>query len=123
MSVVIGSVDISGQVQEKSYKVDRENVYTSVKDADGIEYRNVYRTKVTGSFDVWFVTNYGVSYSDFLTALATATANNVTLITLDIQNTGTSESINCYYKIKTKSERKVNSTTTLKIVTVSVEEQ
>ena len=123
MSVVIGSVDISGQIQETSYKVDREDVYTSVKDADGVEYRNVYRTKVVGSFDVWFVTGHGVSYSDFISAISGATTNNVTLLTLDVQNTATSASINCYCKIKTKSERKINSTTTLKIVTVSVEEQ
>lgn len=54
MYVEIAGVDITSNLIIGQYKVNRSDVYESWTDANGRTHRNVYRTRVSGSFDVFF---------------------------------------------------------------------
>lgn len=118
----INTTDLTGQInKESSYKVTRSRVYTSIKDANGVEYRNFYRGKVIGSFEMYFVEGVGTSFDTFLTLIANNTASGVLLCSVYVQNTATTESINCFCDIEVKKEVVVNGKR-VRIVTVNIEE-
>ena len=119
---IINSTDLTSQINDKtSYKVNSAPVYTSIKDANGVEYRNPYRNKISGSFEMFFVTGYGTEYSDFLTLLANNTANGVLLCTIYVQNLAESKAISCFCTVTIKKENEVNGKT-VRIAQIKIEE-
>ena len=54
----VGTTDYSANVIDNSngYKVQRDPIYTEWTDANGRDHRSVYRTRVTGSFTLFFKT-------------------------------------------------------------------
>lgn len=127
----ISTTDLSNQVNsKKSYKMNSTRMFTSVTDADGVEYRNYYRGRVAGSFDMYFIDkeendreeqNTLVSYADFLTLLEQNTANGVLLCTVWVQNKAVTATINCFCDVTMKKESDVNGYK-VRIVNVKIQE-
>lgn len=119
---IIDSTDLTGQVNYKtSYKINSTPVYTSIKDANGVEYRNNYRNRISGSFEMWFITNQGVSYSNFLTLVSSNSVNGVLTCSVYVQNEEAVKVINCFIEISVKKEVDVNGYN-VKIVNVTIKE-
>ena len=64
----LNGTDFSQSVVSGSYKVNEEDVYDKYTDANGREHRNIYRTRVSGSFNMLF--RSGKGYQDFLTCMS-----------------------------------------------------
>lgn len=115
----INTTDLSAQVNnKKSYKMNSTRQFSSVTDSNGIEYRNYYRERVSGSFEMWFIdpitppngneSTSAVDYSTFLTLVQNNTTNGVLLCTVYVQNKGVTQTINCFCDITMKKEADVN---------------
>ena len=121
---IIGTTDLTGQINtKKSYKMNAARQYTAVTDANGVEHRTFYRERVTGSFEMVFISGnqiqYGTSYADFLTLISQNSTNGVLLCTVYVQNKGTTAAINCYLDITIKKESEVNGyTVTIANITI-----
>lgn len=50
----IGDNDYTTHIRQGTYKVNSEELYKSWIDANFIEHRHIYRTKVGGSFSLYF---------------------------------------------------------------------
>lgn len=100
MQFKIGTTDFTSAVQESTYKIDRVKKSVAWKNANNVEkHSNVYY-KVEGSFEMVFLPGYSVEYSAFLQALADNTTNDVTVVTLSVNNMdGAITTINCFIDI------------------------
>lgn len=115
----ISTTDLSAQVNsKKTYKMNSTRQFSSVTDSNGIEYRNYYRERVSGSFEMWFIdpvtppsgneASSLVEFSTFLTLVQNNTTNGVLLCTVYVQNKGATQTISCYCDITMKKESDVN---------------
>lgn len=119
---IIGSTDLTEQINNKtSYKVNSTKPYSSIKDANGVEYRNFYRTQVSGSFEMVFITGQGISYSDFLTLVSNNSVNGVLTCSIYVQNEEVVRVINCFLETSVKKESDVNGYN-VKIVKITIKE-
>ena len=64
----INNVDFTARVNQRSYSVQKQPVYTTWTDGDWINHREIARTQISGSFNMTFVTEQ--QYEDFLAAIA-----------------------------------------------------
>lgn len=100
MQVIIGSTDVSSAVQESTYTIDEVKKYTAWTNANNVEKHSNIHKKIEGSFDMVFLPNYSMNYSDFLTLLNANTVGDVTTITLSVNNLdGATRTINCFFNI------------------------
>lgn len=119
---IIGSTDLTDQINNKtSYKVNSSQAYSSIKDANGVEYRNYYRTQVSGSFEMVFITGKGISYLDFLSLVSDNSANGVLTCLIYVQNEEAVRPIQCFLDTSVKKESDVNGYN-VKIVKITIKE-
>ena len=90
MIFMIGSTDYSGCVVAGSYKVNNDPVFNEWKNGNAKTCKQKIRDKIVGSLDVFFRSL--ADYNDFLTALADATSDEETLLTVSVNNTGETKS-------------------------------
>ncbi len=132
---IIGSTDLSAQINDKTaYEVNETSLFSSVTDANGDEHRNFYKTRVMGSFDMFFIDDIStqstqsndeptlVSYATFLSLITNNSVNGLLTATVWVQNTATSKTLYCYPVLKMKKETEVNGKI-VRIVTVTIEEK
>lgn len=122
----INTTDLSNQVNsKKSYKMNSTRMFTSVTDANGVEDRNYYRERVSGSFEMYFIDGAEestlVSYADFLTLVEENTTSGVLLCTVWVQNKAETATINCFCDVTMKKESDVNGYK-VRIVNVKIQE-
>lgn len=99
----IGSTDYSGNVVLGTYKVNQENVYNEWIDGFKVQHRDKCRTRVSGSFDMFFKTQS--DYTAFLTSLSSAltASTNCYALMLKVNNivdNGTLTTYQCFVDIK-----------------------
>lgn len=91
----INNIDFSGHVLAGGYKVQSEDVYIPWTNANGIEKRKKYRTRVMGSMDVFFRSM--TDYESFAAAVAAKTnSDNAVEVTLTDNRTNQEVTINAF---------------------------
>lgn len=122
MLASINGTDITKYIQESTYEVNQEDVYEEWLDGNYRTHREVTRTKVTGKFEMVFVTES--EFSAFLTLLGNNTsASGVLAITLYVTNINTSASYNVFYEFENTSNRQINSNYFYKRFKMEIEER
>lgn len=105
--LVINNIDFTKYVNESTYKINRESVYEEWTDANGRIHRTEYRTRISGGFDLCFVTK--ADYDDFLDAVRAASTNKLLTATLyvggDVNDNVTT---NLYYELGSSRIAKIN---------------
>lgn len=95
IALKIGNSDFSDHVIAGSYDVQLTEVYESHKDASEIERRRLIRTKVVGSFNMFF--RQMLTYKLFVAAINSAKTARLTVpITVTPNNTDTATTINAF---------------------------
>lgn len=103
MQLLIGGVDVTSAIQETTYNIDRVTKYTSWVDANNVEHHSNIHHKIEGSFDMVFLPGYSMEYSAFKTLVDANTVNDVTTLTLSVNNLdGAMVTINCFLTITFK---------------------
>lgn len=118
----IGDIDITPFINEKSYKMDSVPVENKWTDANYAEHVDEVRRRVTGSFDLAFITDE--QYNDFITLLNNNKSGNLLTITVyvgsDINNLQT---IYAYYKMTYKKRNEAMQGYIVTIVNMSISER
>lgn len=97
MTLTINSTSFSSFLNEKSYDVNSAPLYESWTDANGIQHRNIYRQKISGTFtlEFWNATDY----ASLITALGGAT-DGYCAVSCHINNLGTDTTCNLFISMK-----------------------
>lgn len=99
----IGGFDITPHMDFQNYEMNQESMYESWVDGNGVEHRNMYRTKITGEFKVGFKNKFDLDA--FMNLLAsTINSDGYYPVSAYVLNTGTVESFGAF--ITTEAESK-----------------
>lgn len=100
----VGTTDFSDNVLPGTYDIATEDVYSSWTDGFLTEHRDVCRTRIKGSFDMFFKTE--AEYQNFLAKLASARQTNKSYkISLKSNTKNTSAMVDCYAWVDFKPKR------------------
>lgn len=117
----IGNNDYSGHVIAGTYNVNEYDEYTLWEDANKREHRDVIRTRIEGSFDMFF--NSAEDFQTFYqTYKAAADASGLTPITVMNNTTNTLVSINAYIDFELVRNRHDNWQDYYEVFSVNVKE-
>lgn len=123
MQLIIGTTDFTSALQESTYTIDKVKKFTPWKNANNIEKHSNVHYKIEGSFDMVFLPYYSMNYEDFLEAVEANTIDDVTLLTLSVNNLdGAAMTINCFLDIKFSPMRDMKNGTIVKRCTCTVRE-
>lgn len=99
----VGTTDITSYMDYQNYSMNKETLYEPWTDANGVEHRAAYRTKITGEFKVGFKKK--TDLDAFITLLASQiNSDGYYTVTGYINNTGTD--ITFFAFLETKAESK-----------------
>lgn len=120
----INDIDFTACVQESTYKVDSEDVFSSYVDANWKTHKIKVREKIRGSFDLMFIESYSpMSYDEFLSALAAVKDDEVTTATVFVNNQNTEKTIECYVTVSMAPVKKISEGRFYRKCTVNLEER
>lgn len=119
----INGIDFTKNVQESTYKVDQQPVYTKWTDANGTNHREITRERVSGSFDLVFVEGMGHTYEEFLAAMKAATVRGVLTASFSVNNIAQDKTIDCFYMIAYDAPRKISEGRTFRKCKFTLEER
>jgi hypothetical protein len=127
MQVILGSgasaVDVTSAIQESTYSIDSVEKYTSWNDASFVEHRYAIYKKIEGSFEMVFIPDYSIAYSDFLTALESVTQDGITTLSLTVNNLDEElKTINCFVEIQFMPILKISDNLKYKRCTINIKE-
>lgn len=98
----INSVDYTSAVDQRTYSVQQEDVYTAWQDGNWKEHRVIARTKIAGSFNMTFLSK--TAYDAFLADFAAArNAAGYYTTTLWVNSIAAAATVNAFLEIKTIS--------------------
>lgn len=120
MLFTVNSVDFTSYIVSPSYKVNKQDTFETWVDGNGISHRAIYRTKISGTFEIKFVSP--TKYSNFLTALSAVKTNGYYPVTLYVNNTLASETINAFVTIEPAMTAQYSSGPEVEKFTVKVEQ-
>lgn len=72
----VGLTDCSSHVVGENYEVQSNDEYETWTDANGKEHRSAYRTRISGTFEMFFPTM--AEYTTFATLLSTSKQSDLT---------------------------------------------
>ena len=99
----IGAVDITEHINIQDYEMIKEDMYNDWTDANGVEHRSFYRTRITGEATAGFAS--GADFSSLMSLLASAkNSEGYYSVTAYIQNTGTTETFSAYIETEGSSK-------------------
>lgn len=122
MLLEINSNDYTNNVQESTYNVNTEDVCNEWEDGFYRKHKDKYRERITGSFDIVFVTD--AQYNAFINDIKASSNKN--LLTAKFYVGGLTNAIKeaqVYYKLTLTQRRVINSTYTLNKMTFDFEEK
>lgn len=91
----VGSTDYSSHVVAGTYNVNDFDIYNSRETGNKTERRKFLRTRVMGTFDMWFKDK--TTYDSFVTALKNAKQSDLTVsVTVTPNNTDTVKTCSCF---------------------------
>ncbi len=82
--LTVNSHDYTKYILSGSWKVNRQDIYKSWTDANGITHHNVYRTKIDGECTMRFYSRS--AYADFLNDMAAVKVSGYYPITVYVNN-------------------------------------
>lgn len=118
--LTINSHDYTKYILAGSWEVNRQDVYKSWTDANGINHRSIYRTRVSGEFTIQFI-NRSV-YNTFLNDLAAVKANGYYPMTVYQNNVMSTASINAFISMEPAMEANYTTNPAFDKFTVKLEE-
>lgn len=118
----INNTDYSTRVIGENYKVQSNDEYETWTDANGLEHRSAYRTRISGTFDMYFTNE--TDYLSFQTVLNTNKQSDLTYpITIYDARTGTEENINSFIDYTVDLYRNPAFTDRIQNLTIKIKEQ
>ena len=90
--------DFTPYIVSKSYQMNRQDSYEEWTDGNGITHRNVYRSKISGSFEMKFINR--AAYGSFLAALDAVKTDGYYPVTVYVNNTLFPETIEAFITIE-----------------------
>lgn len=122
---MIGGEDFSEFINQKTYNIQRKDVFGSWEDGNWITHRNVVRTQVSGSFTMTF--SREEDHDAFIDAVAAAkTAGGYCEIDVFVDTDKTFDTINAFLEIEAKHRWTMEAfgqTPELAVVTVKITEK
>lgn len=83
--VTVNSFDLTPFIIAPSYEMNQEDVFREWVDGNGITHRNVYRTRISGQFDVKFWDRS--AYTTFLSSINGVKTGGYYPMTVYVNNT------------------------------------
>lgn len=121
MLFTVNAVDYTPFIISESYKINRQDAFRSWTDANGIQHRVVYRTKVSGSFEIKFINR--AMFQSFLTALEAVKQDGYHTVSLYINNTLTVVTLDAFITIEPAMQAQYSGVPEMCKFTVKVEER
>ena len=90
--------DFTPYIVSGSYKMNQQDSYEEWTDGNGIKHRNVYRTKISGSFEMKFINR--AAYGSFLAALDAVKTDGYYTVTVFVNNTLFPQTIEAFITIE-----------------------
>lgn len=90
----VGNTDYTNRVINPSYSVNSVPVYTDWTDGFHVTHRDVYRRRVSGSFQMRFFNN--ADFAAFMAALEAVKTSNYYTVTLYVSNESAARSVNVF---------------------------
>lgn len=121
--VSLDSTDISQYLNESSYKMEPVPVYDEWTDGRHRKHKNKYRTRVTGSFDIFCFSD---TEYDTLLALFSDNTDDENILTITVYVGGDVNDdveIQCYCEITLASRTLISADVTKYKLHVEIEEQ
>lgn len=94
----VSNTDFTPFIISKSYKMNQQDSYEEWTDGNGITHRNVYRSKISGSFEMKFINR--AAYGSFLSALSTVKTDGYHTVTVFVNNTLSPQTIEAFITIE-----------------------
>ena len=116
----INGISFDKNVQRSTYQVNEADEYTEWTDANGKKHRSIYRTRVSGTFSMAFLT--AAEHQSFLNNLKIATSESGTKMKVHAQNTNKDKEIIGFYTILANEYIDLGNGYIRDIVQVEVEE-
>lgn len=118
----IGSTDITDFMDTQNYSVNQCDVYTEWEDGNGTRHRDVYRTRISGTFSLGFKT--AAQYQAFQTLLSTnRQTGGYYPVTAYVNNTGVTDDYSVYLTMENITKRDELNGRVWYQTTVTVEER
>ena len=89
--------DFTRYIVSSTYQINKQDDYESWKDANGINHRVVYRSRISGSFDMKFIDR--AQYENFLLALDSVKQDGYYRVLVYVNNTLQMELIDAFITI------------------------
>lgn len=96
---IVNGVDFSAYISQKTYTMQKEDVFTSWEDGNHITHREVSRQRISGAFTMTFLT--GSAFDAFAAALAAVKTNGYYPVSVWCNTTKNTESINAFVDVNT----------------------
>lgn len=122
MLVQIGTTDISDKIVEGTYKMDQKDIGHKWTDGFGNNHVDVYKTRISGSFDLYFASNKGNTMSNFLRLVDDNTSLGILKLKVYVTNKNVMKEIDAHYEINSKKHADVSKEVQFDKVTVEIEE-
>lgn len=103
MLAQIGDTDITMYIQESTYNVNNDDVQEQWTDANLIDHMPSIRTRVTGEFELVFVTDEALD--DFITLLQNNTTDGYVTMTIMVNNENRVSEHQLFYKFASLTSR------------------
>lgn len=117
----INLTDFTKYIVSPTYQVNQQDDYESWKDANGIKHRVVYRSRISGSFDMKFIDR--AQYETFLTALETVKQDGYYTVLLYVNNTLTLQTADVFIQIEPAMAAQYSKVPEMNKFKVTVEER
>ena len=119
----INTTDVSDNIVQNSYQVNRLPVYKTYEDANGASHRRFIRNKVSGKFQMFF--KYMEDYEDFKELIDTNTSsvNFSVPCTLYDNLTGDAYTINAFIDYSPTLMMDAGRREYLKVLDITIEER
>lgn len=93
----VNNVDFTRSIISTSYEMNKQDVFEAWTDANGISHRSIYRSKISGSFELKFINR--AKYNAFISALNAVKTDGYYPVTVYVNNTLATETINAFVHI------------------------
>lgn len=115
----ISTTDLTAYADIQNYKVNKEDEYEEWTDGNHIVHREIARTRISGTVKLGFYDS--TSWTNFQTLLGTArNAAGYYPITVYVNNTGTTETINAFLDMTNESKWDLVNSKFWKVQTVTI---
>lgn len=115
------STDFTPYIISKTYTMNKQDSYEKWVDGNGITHRAIYRTKISGTFEMKFINR--TAYNTFLTALEAVKTDGYHSVTVYVNNKLHMETIDAFVTIEPSMTAQYKTVPEFEQFTVRVEQR